>query len=124
MSRLFNAPDEYVQGLFKSGQVMLQAFTGLGTAVKPPTPGSTLGLSRVIADYWESQTLLWTRTLTAGSGKDLQSVVEGANGDRRFHGKQWSSHPWFNLLKQNYLINSRLLDGMVEAAEVDPRQKH
>ena len=30
MSNLFNVPDEYVQGFFKSGQAMLQAFTGMG----------------------------------------------------------------------------------------------
>ena len=126
MNNLFNAPDEYVQGFFKSGKAMLQSFTGLGSAAKPPTPETARELTRMVANYWEKQALLWTRSLAAGAGagKDLQPVVDAERGDRRFHGEQWSSHPWFNLIKQNYLLNSQLLDSMVEAAEVDPREKH
>ena len=124
MSNLFNVPDEYVQGFFKSGQAMLQAFTGLGSAAKPPTAEAARELTSVYAKYWERQATLWTRTLAAGGGKDLQPVVDAERGDRRFHGEQWSGHPWFNLLKQNYLLNSQLIDGVVEAADMDPRQKH
>src|SRR5688572_25518970 len=109
MSNLFNAPDEYVQGCFKSGQALLQAFTGVGS-------GSNL--ARVVANHWERQAALWSRTLVAGAGNDVQPVVAAEAGDRRFHGGQWTSHPWFSLLKQNYLLYAQLLDGMVEAADV------
>ena len=126
MTNLFNVPDEYVQGFLKSGQAMFQSFTGLGSASKPPTPETARKLTPVVANYWEKQALLWTRSLAAGTGtgKDLQPVVDAERGDRRFHGEQWSNHPWFSLLKQNYLLNSQLLDDMVEAADVDPREKH
>ena len=104
---------------------MLQAFTGLGSAAKPPTPETARELTRVVANYWEKQAALWTRTLAAGAGagKDLQPVVDAERGDRRFHGEQWSSHPWYSLLKQTYLLNSRLLDDMVEAADARRRAR-
>ena len=101
-----------------------QVLLGAGHGGKPPTAGTTRELTRVVTTYWEKQALLWASTLAAGAGKGLQPVVDSERGDRRFHGDQWSSHPWFNFLKQNYLLNSQLMDGMVEAADVDPREKH
>jgi polyhydroxyalkanoate synthase subunit PhaC len=124
MGALFNMPDEYMQGFFKSGQSMLAAFTGLGSAALPPGMRTTTALGRSLASYYEKQTALWTRTLSAGAGNNFLPVVEADRGDRRFHGEQWSNHPWFNLLKQSYLLNSQCLDSVIEAAEMDPRQKH
>ena len=51
-------------------------------------------------------------------------MVAAERGDRRFHGEDWRENPWYNLLKQTYLLNSRLLDDMVEAADLDPKEKH
>jgi polyhydroxyalkanoate synthase len=124
MRTLFNMPDEYVQGFFKIAPSMLEAFTGLGSAAQPPGMRATTSLGRSLSGYCEKQAALWTRTLSVGAGNELPSIVDADRGDRRFHGEQWSSHPWFNLLKQNYLLNSQLLDSVVEAAELDPRQKH
>jgi polyhydroxyalkanoate synthase len=74
-------------------------------------------LDRSFARYWEKQSALWTRTLSG------DAATPAADADRRFQGEQWS-HPWFSLLKQNYLLNSQFLDGVVDAAAVDPAQKH
>jgi polyhydroxyalkanoate synthase subunit PhaC len=124
MGALFNMPDEYLQGFFKSGPSMLEAFTGLGSAALPPGMSSTTALGRSLTSYYEKQAALWTSTLSGGAGDKLLPVVEADRGDRRFHGERWSSHPWFNLLKQSYLLNSQLLDSVIDAAEMDPRQKH
>src|SRR5204863_5356744 len=97
-----NAPDEYVQGFFKYGQAMLKAYSGLGSAAKLPTAGTTLELTRAVGNYVERQAALSTGTLAAGAGKGLQPVVDAASNDRRFHGEKWNTHPWFSLLKQNY----------------------
>jgi polyhydroxyalkanoate synthase len=117
-------PDEYVQGFVKSGQSLFQAFAGLGVAVEPPKVDTALAFTRLLADYYAKQATLWTSTLAAGNGKDLPHVVDADTGDRRFHGTRWSGHPWFNLLKQSYLLNSSLFDGLVEAAALDRRHKH
>jgi polyhydroxyalkanoate synthase len=44
-------------------------------------------------------------------------------GDRRFHGEQWHSNPWYSLLKQSYLLNARLLQDAVGAANLDEKRK-
>ena len=88
MGTLFNTPDEYLQGFFKSGPSMLEAFTGLGSAAQPPTQATT-ALGRSLASYYEKQAALWTGTLSAGTGtgKAQQPVVDAERGDRRFHGE-------------------------------------
>jgi polyhydroxyalkanoate synthase len=124
MSHLFNAPDEYVQGFLKTGQSMLQAFSSLGSGTRAPPAETASEVVSVVAGYWQKLAMLWTPTLTTGAGNSLQPVVEAERGDRRFHSEQWNAQPWFNVLKQSYLLNSKLLDSVVEATDLDARQKH
>ncbi|NML48404.1 class I poly(R)-hydroxyalkanoic acid synthase [Ramlibacter sp. G-1-2-2] len=72
-------------------------------------------IDRSFARYWEKQSDFWARTL---SGQQ----PEGA-ADRRFPGEQWDRYP-FNLLRQNYLLNSQFVDGVVDSAAMEPAQKH
>src|SRR5947208_2267324 len=41
-----------------------------------------------------------------------------------FHGDECRSNAWFSLLKQTYLLNSRLLSDMVDSADLDAKRKH
>jgi len=43
-------------------------------------------------------------------------------GDRRFSA-EWQRIPWFDYLRQSYLINSRFLSDWIEALETEPRAK-
>ena len=45
-------------------------------------------------------------------------------GDQRFQSPEWRELPFFDYLKQAYLINSRWLAEVVEAAQLDARTKH
>ena len=126
----FQVPDEFVQGFFKAGASLMRAFgaggdAGNGAAEGQPLawPLSNTPLAQAQAHYWQQQMALWTGLLAAG-GKAGEPVVAAERGDRRFHGEDWSGHPWYSLLKQTYLLNARLLAQMVEAAELDPREKH
>ena len=78
---------------------MLEAFTGLGSAAQPPGMQATTRARSLAGQLLRKQAALWTRTLSAGAGNELLPVVDADRGDRRFHGEQWSSHPWFNLLE-------------------------
>ena len=61
---------------------MLQAFTGLGSAAKPPTPETARELTRVVANYWEKQAALWTRSLAAARRRQ-GSAARGRRRTRR-----------------------------------------
>jgi len=84
MNSPFNVPDEYVRGLFKAGQSLLQALT--------PTPGSVgeiavasaaAPLAELQLNYLQQQLALWSRMMTGAGGGD--PVVAPKRGDRRFN---------------------------------------
>jgi polyhydroxyalkanoate synthase len=121
----FNMPDEFVQGFFKVGQSLAQSIAGTRGEAPPgaaAAPGTALAQAQ--AHYWQQQMALWAGMVTSAAGKGREAVVEPERGDRRFSAQAWRDDPWFSLLKQTYLLNSRLLTEMVEAAELDSKEKH
>jgi polyhydroxyalkanoate synthase len=135
MATAFNAPDEFINGFMKSGQDLLQAFTGSGAGAGVGSGSTTSGrdpvssaqsLAKVQAHYWEQQMALWMGMVASAGGLTSvrNPVVSPMRGDRRFQAEGWQDNPWYSLLQQTYLLNSRLLEDMVESADLDDRQKH
>jgi polyhydroxyalkanoate synthase len=126
-SPFFNTPDEFVQGFFKSGQSLMQAFTGMpaaGEASKSSSAAPGTSLPALQARYWQQQMALWMGMWAKAAGQSREPVTAPERGDRRFHTDAWRDNPWYSVLKETYLLNARLLDDMVEAADLDPKAKH
>jgi len=80
--------------------------------------------------YLQQQMALWGAMLArefnwpaepiAGPGKD----DKGDHPDKRFAGREWRDSPFHDYLRQAYLLNSRLLNDLVETAELDESAKH
>ena len=123
MNSPFNMPDEYVQGLFKAGQSLLQALTPTsGSVGEVAATPSVAPLAELQLNYFQQQLALWARMMTgAGGGEPL---VAPERGDRRFNATEWRDNPAYSLLKQGYLLNSRLLSDIVEASDLDEPTKH
>jgi polyhydroxyalkanoate synthase len=128
MASPFNIPDEFVRGFLKSGQTLLQAYTGAAanTADAPAPAAKTpaLALAQAQAHYWQQQMALYVGMMANATGQQPEAVVQPERGDRRFNAEAWNTNPWYSLLKQTYLLNSRLLDDMIEAAGVAEKEKH
>src|ERR1700704_1847184 len=60
----------------------------------------------VQAAYFEKQTRLWTGLL---SGSD-EPVAAPRAGDRRFSGKEWRDNPYYNYLRQSYLLAASYIE--------------
>ena len=123
MSSPFNMPDEYVQGFFKAGQSLLQALTPLHSPpneIAAPARGSQL--AELQMNYFQQQLALWARMMTGSAG--AEPLVAPERGDRRFNAAEWRENPAYSLLKQSYLLNSRLFTDVVEAADLDAATKH
>jgi polyhydroxyalkanoate synthase subunit PhaC len=123
MNSPFNMPDEYVQGFFKAGQSLLQALTPLQS---PPNeiaaPARGAPLAELQVNYLQQQLALWARMMAGGASAEPQVAPE--RGDRRFNAAEWRDNPAYSLLKQAYLLNSRLISDVVEAADLDDPTKH
>ena len=128
MAAPFNMPDEFVRGFFKSGQTLLQAYTGAagttGEAPSSPVKLPALALAQAQAHYWQQQMALYMGMMASATGKAAEPAVQPERGDRRFNADAWRDNPWYSLLKQTYLLNSRLLNDMVEASGVGEKEKH
>jgi len=69
--------------------------------------------------YLEKQAKLWNALLN-GQG---ETVAAPAPGDRRFAHREWSENPYYDYLKQSYLLASRYLEDLVEQAALEARAK-
>ena len=79
----------------------------------------------------EHQIGYWTKTVThfveaqqaLATGK-LQAPEDKTGHDKRFSNPLWETHPYFNFVKQQYLINAEAITQAVEdITDMDPREK-
>ena len=82
-------------------------------AAAPPVDAN----SALQASFLEQQTKLWSTLLAGGNA----SLVEG--DDRRFSGREWRENPFYNYLRQSYLLASKYVEQMVESAPLDAQAK-
>jgi len=83
------------------------------------------------ARLMEHQMGYWTKSVThfmeaqqALSKGDFAAPQEETPSDKRFANPLWQSHPYFNFVKQQYLINAEALRQAVEdAADMEPAEK-
>jgi polyhydroxyalkanoate synthase subunit PhaC len=123
MNTPFPMPDEYVQGFMKAAQSLTQSL--LTSPVSPnaiAAPPNGAPLAEIQLGYLQQQLQLWGRMLTSGAA--AEPVVAPDRGDRRFNAEAWRDNPGYSILKQSYLLNSRLLSELVEAADLDAATKH
>lgn len=93
-----------------------------------------------IAQYWmsEPQKLaakqaalnkdlveLWGRAYKRMLGETVEPMIKPKPADHRFDDKEWSENPFFDFLKQAYLLTSNWAEGMIgEAETVEDRVRH
>jgi len=77
------------------------------------------------ASYLAQQAQLWSALLEPESGAQAPagSVVAPEPGDRRFAASAWHDNPYYSYVKQSYLLASRFLGELAEAAELDAKSK-
>ncbi len=93
-----------------------------------------------VAEYWmsdpqralEAQTSLvkgymelWTQTMRRMSGEKTEPIIAPNEKDRRFVHPEWSSNPFFDTMKQAYLIGADWAERMVRDAQaLDDHTRH
>jgi len=67
---------------------------------------------------------LWSQSLKAMSGEATEPVAKPDPRDARFKDPQWEQNPFFDFLKQFYLVTTGLAEKFVTEAELDDHLKH
>jgi len=73
--------------------------------------------------YAEQMTALWNSKILEPLVGEHKPVVEPSKKDKRFRDEAWEEQPFFDMLKQSYLINAKFLRDFVDNADVDERTK-
>jgi polyhydroxyalkanoate synthase len=94
------------------------------TAAMADAKFDTSALMGAQTELWSGYQRLWLATtqrmLNAGASP-AEPVIEPEAGDRRFRDADWSENPYFDFLKQSYLLNSRWMKNILSATEgLDP----
>ena len=69
--------------------------------------------------YYQKQLDLWLSTLGRKPGEASPPIALQEKNDRRFLSAEWNELPYFDYLKQYYLLTSQWLMEMVESAKFD-----
>ncbi|MBV8466143.1 MAG: class I poly(R)-hydroxyalkanoic acid synthase [Burkholderiales bacterium] len=115
----------FLQSLTDSHRQILQSFV---SGIRPATPpdaqraldqlmhgmvGGTSQLLNLQRGYYKQQMDLWMGLLGAG-------VPQGADkSDRRFAAQEWDDYPFFDFVKQHYLLTSKWLTELVDGVPMD-----
>ncbi|HEY1942032.1 MAG TPA: class I poly(R)-hydroxyalkanoic acid synthase [Roseiarcus sp.] len=68
---------------------------------------------------------LWGATLRRLHGEDAPPVAPPEPGDKRFSDPEWRTNPYFDFLKQAYVLTTRWANDLVERADdLDPHTRH
>lgn len=77
------------------------------------------------AELMGSYAELWNRTLQRMMGSKTDPVIEPAPTDNRFRDPEWSSNPYFDFVKQAYLLTTRWAeDNLAHTEGLDEAGRH
>ncbi|MBY5992161.1 class I poly(R)-hydroxyalkanoic acid synthase [Ferrimonas balearica] len=75
-------------------------------------------------DWWQSQLLLFQNAMLKQAGQEVAPMVEPERGDRRFRDSQWQEHPWYDYIKQSYLLTAKqMLASIDRIPDLEPAQR-
>ena len=141
MNSQFDSPDALIASIMSSaknpGGAMGQGWMGLvpnlpGAASFPANPEAWAAayptdperLAQLQADYAGRQSRLWMSMLAREPGAGAQGpAVAPDTADKRFKAPEWRDNPYYDYIRQSYLLASAYLGEVVESVQAEPRAK-
>ena len=109
-----------MQNLFQAGQAFAQGFMNFMTqqptspASAPPFPPNE-AIAQLQKEFTERHVALWQGMLQRGQGAAAAGASGDAPSDKRFAAPEWSESPYFDYLRQAYLLNADFFGKLAEA---------
>ncbi len=85
-------------------------------------PSEIAKVSSFYLNYLQQQQILLKNLILDSKNQDL-SELDSPKVDKRFSDAEWSKHPYFNFLKQNYLLLEKLALQIINKVEVDDKTR-
>jgi polyhydroxyalkanoate synthase len=122
-----HSPEEFISAIAAAGNQVTQGWMQLAAQAQAspagpawlPRAADGARIQALQREFFENQARLWTSML-AGRGA---TVAAPEAGDRRFAAKEWRESPYYDYLKQSYLLATRFLNGMADAAGLEGEAK-
>ena len=126
-------PSAYLESLMKAGQQSMKQFddalvTALGVQGKRSAPtgpaASPIALvmdaqREYLTQFWR----FWNRSLLTTLSFGTNVTAEQVRSDKRFKDDAWQETPYYDLIKQTYLLASKQLSEFVDRAQVDEKTR-
>ena len=123
----------YLESLMRAGQDAMKQFddalvsvAGVGTKDHRTSSGQFFPFT-LFADlqreYFTQLWRFWNSVFLQNFAGGAHSDVALARGDKRFKDEVWQEMPYYDLLKQSYLLGSRQLHEFVDNAQVDDKTR-
>ena len=128
-----NDPAHHLENLMHAGQQSIKQFddalaAAMGVRVGDAAPRGqvfspfafAMDMQReYITQFWR----FWNAAFIAAISGGKHAAVQPARGDKRFKDNAWQETPFYDLLKQSYLLASTQLHELVDHAHVDDRTR-
>lgn len=117
---------QWTQVLGRAQQLMLEQLAGATGRVLPFDPQT---VARIQTSFADEGLALWQRFLDSGGLLRDQPDAPPAGSpaarkDRRFSDPAWTEHPFYDLIRQSYLLTSDYLTQLTDAVDgIDPKAK-
>jgi polyhydroxyalkanoate synthase subunit PhaC len=113
------SPEALLAAIAQSGNEVTQGWMKLMAGAPAAASAFPLGNPSLQRSYFEDQARLWG---ALASGK-RETLAAPEPGDRRFAAKEWRDNPYYDYLKQSYLLAARYLEQLVDSAALEPQAK-
>lgn len=101
-----------------------ELFTKAGQAYAAEAINNPAKLMEHQMDYWSKTVTHFVEAQQALAKGTLAAPEDKTGTDRRFANPLWETHPYFNFVKQQYLINAAAMEQAVEdVTDMEPREK-
>ncbi|WP_065756686.1 PHA/PHB synthase family protein [Bradyrhizobium paxllaeri] len=122
-----NNPLAPIEELMRAGQQSMKQFddaiaAAMGVGASRPT---SQGMSpfAMYPDYVTQAWRLWNASIVNAFAAGMMPSVQPSRGDKRFKDDAWQHSPYYDLLKQSYLLTSKQLSDLVDQAQVDDKSR-
>ena len=112
-------PDALLASIASSSNEITQGWMRIMAGAPAAAAALPWGNPSLQQSYFDKQARLWA-ALASGTRETLASPEPG---DRRFAAKEWRDNPYYDYLKQSYLLAARYVEDLVEAAQLDAQAK-